>query len=140
MECGTRTTVDFCDTPKCINASAFKPASLEPNDPPHLPTHNIVKIQANVNYWRETGRILGQAQSSLERAKRLLEAGPSRDDKPKRSEEVIPALKPPEGFPPPEPNADTQTATSPAILTCITCHEPVASPCWYCIDCPESGE
>ncbi|KAM5530344.1 hypothetical protein V8D89_015985 [Ganoderma adspersum] len=72
MDCGWRSTFDFCDKLECVNGTIPSRNDIDIASP-HLPTHDFVKLRAPILQEREIGKILRNATAGLGRAKVLLE-------------------------------------------------------------------
>lgn len=160
MQCGSRSTFDFCDKPACVGCTI---ENRDDTSSPHLPTHDFVKIRAPIVQYREIGKVLRNATASLERAKALLEKGPI-DSEQKQGEEMEKSVgyheefvggsrRPDDKAPtssqektvtrtPGKPDtmrpSDMGSANEVATPTCLKCKAPVSQPCFYCIDCPST--
>ncbi|RPD54176.1 hypothetical protein L227DRAFT_580748 [Lentinus tigrinus ALCF2SS1-6] len=153
MECGTRFTFDFCEKPACVSSEI---KSRDDVEAPHLPTHDLLKIRTNILHHREIGTVLRNATEGLKRAKTLLEraakgaeedeaseSGSGSDEEHKDGEAS--------GQSPTTPSSpklahrdfsdpsDSDSEAEVPVLTCVSCSETIAQPCWYCIDCPEDA-
>ncbi|KAH9942449.1 uncharacterized protein BXZ73DRAFT_88023 [Epithele typhae] len=74
ITCGTDATIDLCgDKPTCVG-KRIEVAARDDLKGPHLPAHDLVKIRANIHYYREIGRVLRAAKAGMARADELLDA------------------------------------------------------------------
>ncbi len=132
MECGTRSTFDFCDKPECVGAVV---GTRDDITSPHLPTHPMFKARTECHDFHDMGKILRTAESGLARAKKLLVRAST---SPHQSEEGQKAgLKTKlsrDGDMSHLTESDYEKEVP--ILICLSCSAPVSQPCWYCIDCP----
>ncbi|KAI0767749.1 hypothetical protein C8Q74DRAFT_1318273 [Fomes fomentarius] len=135
MECGTRSTFDFCDNPECVGAVV---GTRDDITSPHLPTHPMFKARTECHDFHDMGKILRTAESGLARAKKLLDGAST---SPHQSEEGQKAgLKTKllrDGDMSHLTVSDSEQEVP--ILVCLSCSAPVSQPCWYCIDCPEDA-
>ncbi|KAM5533024.1 hypothetical protein V8D89_013292 [Ganoderma adspersum] len=129
MECGSRTTFDFCDKPACVGCTV---KTRDDFSSPHLPTHDFVKIRTPIVQHREIGKVLRNAMTALERVKVLLMKGGTHNT---RHEEAEKADGEREEILQRDEKQDGDAPT----LTCLKCKSPVSQPCLYCVDCPKDS-
>ena len=137
LQCGSRSTLNFHDKPSCLGHVVL-PKTRDDLTAPHLPTHDFVKIRANIHYEREIGRILRNAATGLEHVRMHLFgslAGGRSDSVAtlRRRGTALGKRRSRLGdFGANDYLAERKVATP----TCVSCETPVTMPCWYCIDCP----
>ncbi|KAI1785867.1 hypothetical protein LXA43DRAFT_1099745 [Ganoderma leucocontextum] len=125
MNCGSRSTFDFCDKPECLGCTI---KTRDDITSPHLPTHDLVK--ASILYHREIGKVLRNAKAGLERAQKLLQ---QQDEEKDGSEGLV-------SFSEKKVTPEKQETTMAFTVTCLRCDGLLRSrPCWYCIDCPQDN-
>ncbi len=149
MSCGTSFTFDFCDKPACLTGTV---KARDDAETPHLPTHDLVKIRTNILHHREIGKVLRNSTQGLKRAKKLLEraAKPAAADEAssdggehqdvgapserRASPSSVKTIR--RDSSDPSDSSDTKAEAETPVPTCVSCSEPIAQPCMYCIDCP----
>ncbi|TFK89009.1 hypothetical protein K466DRAFT_487737 [Polyporus arcularius HHB13444] len=152
MSCGTSFTFDFCDKPACLTGTV---KARDDAETPHLPTHDLVKIRTNILHHREIGKVLRNSTEGLKRAKKLLEraAKPAAADEASSdggehqdvgtpserrvSPSSVKTIR--RDSSDPSDSSDTKAEAEAPVPTCVSCSEPIAQPCMYCIDCPEDA-
>ena len=142
IECGSGFTFDFCNKPACLETTVKR----DDVKSPHLPTHDLVKMRTAIMHYREIGKILRRSEAGLTRARAILRkaSAASADTDTAGEDDTHNAVDPAERAAqllletalahPTEPGRDKPEKAP--DLTCVSCSEPVALPCWYCIDCP----
>ncbi|KAF8509109.1 hypothetical protein BU17DRAFT_56323 [Hysterangium stoloniferum] len=102
-------TVDLCDTPECVAASATRPDLMRS----HLPTHDLIKVRRIVHF-RQYGSMVKKAEAALKRARSLFGQYLETD---KQGTRLL------------------DSSNEQHRPTCGGCHKPVTQPCWYCVQC-----
>lgn len=142
MECGTRTTLDFCIKPECSEQVVETRDDLSE---PHYPTHDMVKIRADIHYYRDIGRVLRMAYFALYRGRQMLAAAEVKmTEVAERVEEHGGEESASKGLSKgterredgSADSTDTKGGDETPMPRCVTCGKAVSQPCWYCIDCP----
>ncbi|KAH9913469.1 uncharacterized protein BXZ73DRAFT_106942 [Epithele typhae] len=143
LSCGARTTINLHDAPSCAGAVVL-PKHRDDLKTPHVPTHDLVKIRANLHYHREIGRVLRAAAAGLEYARGLLfgGTGAGKGARASRSDTLESAVLRRRATGKRKSRFDGDFGDGlleerkAATPTCVSCHAPAAVPCWFCVDCP----
>ncbi|KAJ7181616.1 hypothetical protein C8R43DRAFT_969666 [Mycena crocata] len=103
----TFNSIDFCESPGCM----LQPVTGDDLEREHVPAaHDLFKVR-HVVHVRQWGKSYRDAKEALRKARSLFE-------EPEDGSEEGPSSPRPE-------------------LVCAECKEPVAQPCWYCVQCDD---
>ncbi|KAJ7777866.1 hypothetical protein DFH07DRAFT_796416 [Mycena maculata] len=159
-------TVDFCDSPRCIDSRV----SRDDMQKPHQPHHDLMKVR-RVLHKRLVGKTFRDAKKALKHARTLIAGGEDSDldlDSGSKSESesdtedeeghpplsavsmskrmsrvpVLTVTIPQEGTSRPKSTILTPTSSKPPPVpsgpACSNCSKQVSMPCWYCVQCAGS--